>query len=124
TVPLRVMQTGYSPIVRLRFKNGQELRCTPNHRIWTLNRGWVEAENLTDDDRVLLNDSATPAEDASWSLPERVEALAVSRSRGGTEVRQRLPEQWSEGLGELLGHLRSEERRVGKECRSRWEAEH
>src|SRR5438067_1452848 len=105
TVPLRVMQTGYSPIVRLRFKNGQELRCTPNHRIWTLNRGWVEAEKLTDDDRVLLNDSATPAEDASWSLSERVEALAVSRSRGGRTVEQRLPERWSEGLGELLGHL-------------------
>jgi len=47
TVPLQVVQTGYSPIVRLRFSDGHELRCTPNHRIWTLNRGWVEAENLT-----------------------------------------------------------------------------
>src|SRR5581483_8842032 len=105
TVPLQVVQTGYSAIVRLRFSNGQELRCTPNHRLWTLNRGWVPAEELTDDDRIFLNDSATPAESASWRLAERVEALAVSRSRGGATVEQRLPDRWSEGLGELLGHL-------------------
>ncbi len=47
----------------------------------------------------------TPAVDASWALPEKVEALAVSGTRGGTRVAQRLPERWSEGLGELLGHL-------------------
>src|SRR3712207_9236779 len=28
------------------------------------------------------------------------------------------------GLQNLLGHLRSEERRVGKECRSRWSPDH
>jgi ribonucleoside-diphosphate reductase alpha chain len=105
STPLVVMQNGYSPIVRLRFANGQELRCTPNHRIWTLNRGYVPAEELTGDDQVLLNDSPTPAEDASWTLPIKVEALATSRSRGGTETRQALPERWSEGLGELTGHL-------------------
>ena len=77
----------------------------PNHRIWTLNRGWVAAEDLTEEDRVLLNDTPTPAVDASWALPEKVEALAVSGTRGGTRVAQRLPERWSEGLGELLGHL-------------------
>ena len=59
SLPLQVVQTGYSPILRLRFANGHELRCTPNHRIWTLNRGWVAAEDLTEEDRVLLND--TPA---------------------------------------------------------------
>ena len=35
------MRNGVKPIVRLRFANGGELRCTPNHRIWTLNRGYV-----------------------------------------------------------------------------------
>ena len=56
TRPLAVMRNGVKPIVRLRFANGQELRCTPNHRLWTLNRGYVAAEELTADDSVLLND--------------------------------------------------------------------
>jgi ribonucleoside-diphosphate reductase alpha chain len=105
TTPITVMQTGVQPIVRLRFSNGQELRCTPNHRIWTLNRGYVAAADLTSDDRVLLNDSPTPAEDASWTLPVKVPVPAVSRTRGGAAVAQELPERWSEGLAELMGHL-------------------
>ena len=104
TRPLVVMQNGVKPIVRLRFSNGQELRCTPNHRLWTVNRGYVEAAALTSDDQVLINDSPTPAEDASWALPIKVEALAVSRS-GGATAEQELPDRWSEGLGELTGHL-------------------
>jgi ribonucleoside-diphosphate reductase alpha chain len=105
STPLVVMQNRHSPIVRLRFTNGQELRCTPNHRLWTINRGWVAAEELLAEDDVLLSDSPTPACDASWELPAKVEALAVSRSRGGAVVERELPERWSEGLGELLGHL-------------------
>src|SRR6266498_1382956 len=105
STPRVVMQNGVSPIVRLRFANGQDLRCTPNHRLWTLNRGYVEAAELTEADEVLLNDSATLAEDASWILPVRIEALAKSHSRGGTVTYQELPERWSEGLGELMGHL-------------------
>src|SRR5712691_3344647 len=103
--PLVVMQNGVAPIVRLRFANGQELRCTPNHRLWTVNRSYVEAAQLTRDDQVLLNDSPTPAEDASWVLPVKIEALAKSFSHGGTLTYQELPERWSEGLGELMGHL-------------------
>jgi ribonucleoside-diphosphate reductase alpha chain len=105
TRPLAVMRNGVKSILRLRFANGQELRCTPNHRVWTLNRGYVAAEDLTADDSVLLNDAATPAEDASWALPVKVEALAKSFSRGGSVTYQELPDAWTEGLGELTGHL-------------------
>ena len=35
TQPIAFMRNGVKPIVRLRFANGGELRCTPNHRIWT-----------------------------------------------------------------------------------------
>jgi ribonucleotide reductase alpha subunit len=103
--PIAFMRNGVSPILRLRFSNGAQLRCTPNHRIWTLNRGYVRAEELTESDRVLLNDSATPASDASWELPVKVAAAAKSFSRGGSVVHQELPDRWSEGLGELTGHL-------------------
>ncbi|MDP9245265.1 MAG: ribonucleoside-diphosphate reductase [Chloroflexota bacterium] len=105
SLPLAVMQNGVSPIVRLHFANGAELRCTPNHRIWT-KRGWVEALSLTVDDEVLLNDSPTPAQEASWMLPVKVERLAASRKRGGTAtVYRQLPDRWTEGLAELTGHL-------------------
>jgi ribonucleoside-diphosphate reductase alpha chain len=103
--PLAVMRNGVKPIQRLRFANGQELRCTPNHRLWTTNRGYVRADELSGDDRVLLNDSATAATDASWELPVAVTAPAKSFSAGGTVTHQQLPDRWSEGLAELTGHL-------------------
>jgi ribonucleoside-diphosphate reductase alpha chain len=105
TAPVAFMRNGVSPIVRLRFANGGELRCTPNHRIWTINRGYVRAEELTESDRVLLNDCATPAVDASWELPVKVTRLAKSFACGGSAVHHELPARWSEGLGELTGQL-------------------
>ena len=105
TQPVAFMRNGVSPIVRLRFANGGQLRCTPNHRIWTLNRGYVRAEDLVSSDRVLLNDVPTPASDASWALPARVQAHVKSFARGGSVTYRELPEKWSEGLAELTGHL-------------------
>jgi len=103
--PVAVMCNGVKPILRLRFSTGQELRCTPNHRLWTINRGYVAAEDLTAEDRVLINDSPTPATDSPWELPVQVAIQAKSFARGGTATYQPLPERWSEGLGELVGHL-------------------
>ncbi|TMB63799.1 MAG: ribonucleoside-diphosphate reductase [Chloroflexi bacterium] len=105
SLPIAVMQNGVSPIVRLRFGNGAELRCTPKHRIWTLNRGYVAAEDLTSDDQVMLNDSATPASDASWALPAAVTSKVRASHRGGSVVVRDLPERWSDPLAELIGHL-------------------
>jgi ribonucleoside-diphosphate reductase alpha chain len=105
TTPLRVERTGVKPIVRLTFSNGAELRCTPNHRLWTLNRGYVAAEELSPHDRVMLNDTATDAKDASWELPVAVEEPAKSFSRGGTTVHRELPRRWTRELAELTGHL-------------------
>ncbi|MCY7302873.1 MAG: ribonucleoside-diphosphate reductase, partial [Thermoleophilia bacterium] len=105
TEPLAVMRNGVKEILRLRFSDGRELRCTPSHRLWTVNRGYVQADSLTDDDLVQLNDTPTPAEDASWALPVKVEAVARSFARGGSVVEQELPDRWTVGLGELTGHL-------------------
>ena len=63
------MITGRNPIVRLRFSNGMELRCTPSHRVFTTNRGYVEASELTADDRVRSLDVPTPATNADWVDP-------------------------------------------------------
>ncbi len=105
TQPVAFMRNGVSQIVRLRFANGAELRCTPNHRIWTTSRGYVSANELTRADRVLLNDSPTPASDSTWALPVKAHALAGSYARGSSVVSKELPGTWSEGLAELTGHL-------------------
>ncbi len=105
SVPVMLMQTGAKTLVRLQFSNGQELRCTPNHRLWTLNRGYVHAADLEPADRVMLNDSATPASEAAWELPVKIAAPALSWNRGQTAVRQQMPEHWTAALGELTGHL-------------------
>jgi len=60
TQPLAIMRSGVKPIVRLTFSNGEQLRCTPNHRIWTLNRGFVAASELTASDRVLTTAAGAP----------------------------------------------------------------
>ena len=105
THPIAFMRNGVKPIVRLGFANGAELRCTASHRLWTLNRGYVAAEDLTRADRVMLNDCPTPASEAAWELPVAVGATAKSFARGGSVVHHELPQRWSEGLGELTGHL-------------------
>jgi ribonucleoside-diphosphate reductase alpha chain len=105
TQPIAFMRNGVKSIVRLRFANGAELRCTPNHRLWTINRGYVRADELVKQDRVMLNDSATPSVDASWALPTTVQLSATSFARGGTITHRQLPDRWTEGLGELTGHL-------------------
>ena len=69
TSPEAFMITGYNDIVRLRLDNGMELRCTPWHRIFTVNRGYVEARHLTFADEVKLLDLAAPAENADLALP-------------------------------------------------------
>jgi ribonucleoside-diphosphate reductase alpha chain len=52
TSPEAVMITGFNEIVKLHFSNGAELRCTPGHKIFTTNRGYVPASDLTEADDV------------------------------------------------------------------------
>lgn len=45
-----------TPMLKLRIetKSGiQEIKCTPDHKILTSNRGWVEAQNLTTSDDIV-----------------------------------------------------------------------
>jgi ribonucleoside-diphosphate reductase alpha chain len=46
--------TGIKPVYRLTTKNGYEIKLTGDHMVFTINRGFVEAANLTKDDRLLI----------------------------------------------------------------------
>ena len=104
TKPEAFMVTGANEIVRLRFDNGLELRCTPGHGIFTANRGFVEANDLTGDDEVQLLDLEAPAINADLALPASTnpDAYAEKGDRSG-EIR--LPELWSTEFAHYLGWL-------------------
>ena len=47
-----IKNSGKFNCVTVHLKNGESFKCTDNHKIYTLNRGWVEAVLLTDKDIV------------------------------------------------------------------------
>ena len=99
TRPVRYMVTGTNEIVELRFSDGSRLRCTPNHRLWTANRGWVHAEDLIEDDEVVRSFEYAARSMARSELPESVRQVA-RRAQALA-----LPEKWDENLGHLVGWL-------------------
>ena len=100
TSPTRYMVTGRNEIVELRFSDGSRLRCTPNHRVWTANRGWVHACDLTDEDRVVRSFQHAPRPMADPHLPAEALVMAsFERSRKPLE----LPVKWDPELAHYLG---------------------
>jgi ribonucleoside-diphosphate reductase alpha chain len=102
TVPTRYMITGRNEIIELRFSDGSRIRCTPGHRIWTANRGWVHAEELTEDDKVVRSLQYAPRAMASRYLPAKaLDAALRSRSQKLLE----LPGKWTPEFAHYLGWL-------------------
>ncbi|MGH9190084.1 MAG: LAGLIDADG family homing endonuclease, partial [Acidimicrobiales bacterium] len=104
TSPQAFMITGFNEIVRLRFDNGMELRCTPNHSVFTVNRGYVAASDLTAEDRVKTLDLPAPALNADLGLPVSSDTRDYA-VKGDWSRSLRLPEKWTPELGHYLGWL-------------------
>ncbi|CAN5766153.1 hypothetical protein BH24ACT5_BH24ACT5_04450 [soil metagenome] len=104
TDPDAFMITGRNQIVRLRFSNGMELRCTPTHGIFTTNRGWVPAGELSSDDAVRSLDVPTPAVNADWVVPVSSD-VENYRTKGDHADDLRFPDVWSEEFAHYLGWL-------------------
>jgi ribonucleoside-diphosphate reductase alpha chain len=102
TSPSRYMVTGTNEILELRFSDGSRLRCTPGHRVWTANRGWVHAEELTDADRVVRSLQYADRTAADSRIP--AVALAAAGAAPARKVTT-LPEKWDGELGYYLGWL-------------------
>ncbi len=97
--PVQYMVTGVNEVVRLRFSDGSELRCTPRHRLWTANRGWVHADGLRVSDEVVRSYHHAIRQMATWELPAGAQRVArAARALA-------LPEKWSAELGHLIGWL-------------------
>ena len=104
SAPTQLMVTGTNEIVKLAFSDGREIRCTPNHRFFTHNRGWVRADELTDDDRVRLLDREIDFGMASWAIPASTDPSSYQQ-RSSRRTAVSLPEKWSEDLAHYLGWL-------------------
>ncbi len=104
TSPEAFMITGFNDISRLRFDNGAELRCTPSHKIFTTNRGYVEARHLVFTDEVKLLDLEAPAADADLVLPVSSDP-ADYWTKGDHDLPLSFPETWSEEFAHYLGWL-------------------
>ncbi len=104
TSPEAFMITGLNEIVRLSFDNGMELRCTAGHRIFTANRGYVEAQELTERDELKVLDLPAPAVHADPRLPVSSDVAAYA-VKGDSSRSLRLPEKWTPEFGHYLGWL-------------------
>lgn len=104
SMPSQFMITGVHEVLRLRFSDGRELRCTPNHRIWTANRGYVRADELTEQDEVPFLNHPTPSVLADHRLPVSSDRRSYE-ARGDWSRRLELPEKWDEDLAHYLGWL-------------------
>ena len=104
TSPEAFMITGYNDIVRLRLDNGVELRCTPSHKIFTVNRGYVEARQLAFTDEIKLLDLEAPATEADLGLPVSSDPDDYW-TKWDKGVPLRFPETWSEEFAHYLGWL-------------------
>jgi len=45
-----------SELMEIETETGQLIRCTPDHKVYTKNRGWVEAQNLEPTDELVIDD--------------------------------------------------------------------
>ena len=104
TSPEAFMITGVNDIVRLRFDNGMELRCTPGHRVFTVNRGYVEARKLTFRDEVKVLDLPAPAVNADPAIPVSSDPADYAAT-GDHSAPVRLPDEWTPEVAHYLGWL-------------------
>ena len=102
--PEALMITGYNEVVRLQLDNGMELRCTGAHRIFTTNRGYVEARELTADDDIKLLDLPAPAVGADPTIPVSSDPADYA-AKGDHGDLVRLPDVWTDELAHYVGWL-------------------
>jgi ribonucleoside-diphosphate reductase alpha chain len=76
-------ETGVKPVYRLTTKSGYELKLTADHKVFTINRGFVQSCELTKDDFILLPEGEV-AEIKEISNKEFYQILGLYLGDGGS----------------------------------------
>jgi DNA polymerase I-like protein with 3'-5' exonuclease and polymerase domains len=84
-----VFRSWRTDIVRVRFANGNELECTPEHPILTFKAGFVRAKDLTEDHYLTLPPKVERAPAPEWCTPDVAEAIGIVMGAG--RISARLP---------------------------------
>jgi ribonucleoside-diphosphate reductase alpha chain len=105
TTPEAFMITGYKEVFRLRFSNGMEVRSTANHRFFTLNRGYVRADELTSEDRVVTLAQPAPAVDARYEIPIATDSEQYREKGDHASLPVELPKRWTPEFAHYLGWM-------------------
>lgn len=86
----QAIMTGIKPIVRVELSNGMSIRCTPEHRFWTVDQEYIEAISLVGKQLQLVNFSTLTKTAAPY--------VAVSK-----EQTRWVGMGWSEDFAFVLG---------------------
>jgi intein/homing endonuclease len=44
----------YAPIIEIELDDNKTLKCTPDHKIFTKNRGYIQAKDLSIEDEIVI----------------------------------------------------------------------
>ena len=96
-----VYDNGKKKIYRLKTKSGYEIKATADHRFLT-NNGWKELQNLTEDDKVLIQSGQGNFND-DHDLPFTVQREYTGKNE--RTYKYNFPDSWNSELGQVLGYL-------------------
>lgn len=98
-------------IVRVGFSDGAVVECTPDHRFWTENRGWVRADSLCIEDRLPCVHGGVEGTNHIGIDTQRLcgglESLAILAPCSGHAVGQRKSSTFTGELGAQVGFFAS-----------------
>lgn len=91
--------TGTRDVYQLRTAGGYSLTLTADHRVWTKNRGWVEAQHLTTDDFLCLPSKPAAVQSIGEPQDARFFQLAgLFASEANTDLASLQLDRCTEGL--------------------------
>jgi ribonucleotide reductase alpha subunit len=116
----RIFPTGRKPVYELTTRSGYSLRLTADHRVLTLNRGDVAAQDLRPDDVVMLQgagfgDRWLPADIAEAiglavgdGCLSRSEHVAIASSHADSMIAERVSAAFNRVRPNRFGHMENE----------------
>lgn len=104
-----VFKSWRSDLLRLRFANGNELKCTPEHPVLTFRHGFVAAKDLTEDHYLPVPPRVKRPPAPAWCTPGIAEAIGIITAVGRIDAVLptayiEVPHEYGEWLHDVMVH--------------------